>query len=53
MRRKNKLITTILAMVMVFPFFLGLGSAKDVMGTENPNQTSNPAQTEICNNASR
>lgn len=39
MRRKNKLITTILAMVMVFPFFLGLGSAKDVMGTENPNQT--------------
>lgn len=31
MRRRNKLITTILTMVMVLPFFLGLGSAKDVM----------------------
>ncbi|WP_270598637.1 pilin N-terminal domain-containing protein [Enterococcus asini] len=35
MRRKNKLITTILAMVMVFPFFLGLGSAKDVMAEKS------------------
>lgn len=30
MRRRNKLITTILALVMVLPLFLGLGSAKKV-----------------------
>lgn len=35
MRRNTKLITTILAMVMVLPFFLGLGSAKDVMATDS------------------
>lgn len=30
MRRNTKLITTILTMVMVLPFFLGLGSAKGI-----------------------
>lgn len=35
MRRRNKLITTILMMVMVLPLFLGLGSAKDVMATDS------------------
>lgn len=34
MRRRNKLITTILTMVMVLPFFLGLGSVKDVMAAD-------------------
>lgn len=35
MRKRNKVITTILAIIMVFPLFLGLGS-KVVMGEESP-----------------
>lgn len=39
MRKRNKVITTILAIIMVFPLFLGLGSAKDVSGEEKSTQT--------------
>lgn len=39
MRKRNKVVTTILAIIMVFPLFLGLGSAKDVSGVEKSTQT--------------